>query len=219
MISKDKIIPLIGVVVGLVAVFFINRSNQFHADAYVKSIMDNLFLDDSTEYVELVDITAMEAHTAYLEGLSQEADIFYGYVGFDKEYLSQEMSGRVIALYDKIYKYSRYEVGEANKTKEGYTVTVRIYPIDIWDRSEDDITAFVEGFYKKISNGEYDSMTESELEAVYQDSILTIIEGKVDSIDYLEPVDQTVLVKKDSDGIWEISEEDFQNLDTYVIAY
>ena len=86
-------------------------------------------------------------------------------------------------------------------------------------RSADDITAFVEEFYKKISNGEYDSMTESELEAVYQDSILTIIEGKVDSIDYLEPVDQTVLVKKDSDGIWEISEEDFQNLDTYVIAY
>lgn len=194
-------------------------SGEFDATKYVKGLLDNIYLDDSSAYVEMVDITAEEAHESYLEGLETEAQVFYNYMNFDTSCLTEETEARVLDLYHSIYQHSNYEVQNANKSNNGYTVVVKIYPIDIFDRSLDEIYAFIDVFNAKIDAGDYDNSTYEEMEQAYQDGVLSICEGNLDSIDYLDPVEQTVQIKEDSDGLWGMSDEDFSNLDAYIIQY
>lgn len=194
-------------------------SARFDASAYVDSLLHNIYLDDSTEYLKLVDITAEEAHDAYIEGLEAETEVFFNFVSFDANYISDETRQRVTDLYDQIYKHSKFEVEDAAKSGNGYTVVVRIYPIDIFEKAADEMSAYVDVFVEKIMNGDYADMGDEEIEATYQDGLLKILEGKLGSIGNLDPVEQTVQIKEDTDGLWGMSDEDFQNLDTYIISY
>ncbi len=215
--KKSKfLLPLLAL--GLMFVFT-GCMSRFDASKYVDALMHNIYLDDSTAYLEMVDTTATEAHQAYLDGLATESEVFFNYISFDTNYLSDETRQRVIDFYDAVYSHSKFEVEDASKSGDGYTVVVRIYPIDIFEKSADELDAYVDVFVEKITNGDYDNMSEQEMEESYQNGVLAILEAKIDSIDYLDPVEQTVQIKEDTDGLWGMSQEDFQNLDKYVIQY
>lgn len=194
-------------------------SGGFDASAYVKAGLDNMYLDENAEYAEITDCTAEEAHETHLNGLEAEAAIFYNYMYFDTAYMTEETEARVLDMYSDIYKHAKYEVQAANKSNNGYTVVVKIYPIDIFDQSMDELTAMVDVMNEKSAAGAYASLTDEEIEQEYQNGILDIIESHIDTIDYLDPVEQTVQIKKDSDGFWGMSDEDFSNIDTYIIQY
>ena len=68
-------------------------------------------------------------------------------------------------------------------------------------------------------NGDYADLSDEEVETSYQDGLLKILESKLSSIGNLDPIEQTVQIKEDTDGLWGMSDEDFQNLDTYIISY
>jgi len=215
--KKLRFLPLLALCLALMCT---GCSGGFDASGYVSATLKNLYLDDSTEYLELVESTPEEAHQIYLEGIETESQIFYNYMSFDTDYITDETKQRVIDLYQQIYSFSKFEVDAANKSGSGYTVVVRIYPIDIFVKASDELDAYVDVFAKKIENGDYASSTDAELEAAYQDGLLKILEEKArSSIDYLDPIEQTVQIKEDTDGLWGMSTEDFQNLDQYIIQY
>ena len=96
---------------------------------------------------------------------------------------------------------------------------MRIYPIDIFEKAADEMSAYVDVFVEKIMNGDYADLSDEEVETSYQDGLLKILESKLSSIGNLDPIEQTVQIKEDTDGLWGMSDEDFQNLDTYIISY
>ena len=51
----------------------------FDASKYVNGVLNNIYLGDSTGYMELVDITAYEAKEEYEQGIGFEADFFLQY--------------------------------------------------------------------------------------------------------------------------------------------
>lgn len=194
-------------------------SARFDASAYVDALLRNIYLDDSTSYMKLVDVTAEEAHDAYIEGLEAESEVLFSFLSFDSNYISDETRQRVLDLYGQIYQHSKFEVEDAAKSGKGYTVVVRIYPIDIFEKAADEMSAYVDVFVEKIMNGDYADLSDEEVETSYQDGLLKILESKLSSIGNLDPIEQTVQIKEDTDGLWGMSDEDFQNLDTYIISY
>lgn len=198
---------------------FAGCSRGFDSSKYVEALLKNIYLDDSSTYVEMVDTTPEEAHSAYLEGVETETEFFYNYMSFDTDCVTDEIHQRVMNLYQEIYSHTKFEVEDASKSGNGYTVVVRIYPIDFFEKVSDELDAYVNVFVEKIENGDYNNVTEEELEASYQDGILTLLEGKTGSIGNLDPVEQTVQIKEDTDGLWGMSNDDFQNLDQHIIHY
>lgn len=213
-----RLLPLC-LLAALLPAVFTACSGGFDASAYVKAGLNNMYLDESADYTEITDCTAEEAHETHLNGLKAEAEVFYNYMYFDTSCLTEETEARVLDMYSDIYKHAKYEVQDANKSNNGYTVVVKIYPIDIFDQSMDELTAMVDVMNEKSAAGAYAGLTDEEIEQEYQNGILDIIESHIDTIDYLDPVEQTVQIKEDSDGLWGMSDQDFSNIDTYIIQY
>ncbi len=203
----------------LLLVFACTGCGGFDAGSYVKAVMDNFYLDESAAYTEIVDTTARQAHEVYMNGLTIEAQIFYTYMSFDAEDVDEQTAQRVVDLYSRAYKHAKYDVGQAQKGKDGYTVAVRVYPIDLFDQAMDELNAYVSGFHEALANGDYTGKSEEEISAEYQNQVLSIVEAHVDTIGYRDPVELTVQLKKDANGAWGMGDEAFQSIDEQIIGY
>ena len=191
----------------------------FDAAGYVKAVMDNFYLDDSAAYVDIVDTTAEQAHQTYLDGLSTEVQIFYNYMSIDPETVKEQTAERVLELYNQIYKRAKYEIEPAKKTGGGYDVLVRVYPLDLFDQSLDDLNDYVHRFHTALENGDHIGKSTSYLATAYQNEILSILERHLETIGYLGPVELTVKIEKDAGEAWGMSDEDLQKIDEQIIHY
>lgn len=192
---------------------------SFDASGYVKAVMDNFYLDDSAAYVDIVDTTAEQAHQTYLDGLSTEVQIFYNYMSIDPETVKEQTAERVLELYDQIYKHAKYEIEPAEKGGGGYNVLVRVYPLDLFDQSLDDLNDYVHRFHTALENGDHIGKSTSYLATAFQNEILTILERHLETVGYLDPVELTVKIEKDADEAWGMGDEDLQKIDEQIIHY
>ena len=92
----------------------------FDADRYVLGVLNNIYLGDSTEYREMVDITEEEAAEEYEQGIEIEADFFLQYYGIGE--VSDEVYQQIVDMYKTIYQQSKFEVQEAVANGDDYNV-------------------------------------------------------------------------------------------------
>lgn len=187
----------------------------------VQGNMDELYLGKYDEaYLELVDSTAEESEQNYLGGLEYEAEYFAQY--FNVENLTDEIKAEIVELYKEIYSHSKYEVGEASKVDETtYGVKVTIYPLDVMQKVLEESDAAIEELNAQFT--EEQLATEegyAEYDAAWARMFIGLCREKLSDVGYLEPEEIVVQVVQDpADGLWTISENDFQRVDSYIIAY
>ena len=187
----------------------------------VQGNMDELYLGKYDEaYLELVDSTAEESEQNYLGGLEYEAEYFAQY--FNVENLTDEIKAEIVELYKEIYSHSKYEVGEASKVDETtYGVKVTIYPLDVIQKVLEESDAAIEELNAQFT--EEQLATEegyAEYDAAWARMFISLCREKLSDAGYLEPEEIVVQVVQDpADGLWTISENDFQRVDSYIIAY
>ena len=187
----------------------------------VQGNMDELYLGKYDEaYLELVDSTAEESEQNYLGGLEYEAEYFAQY--FNVENLTDEIKAEIVELYKEIYSHSKYEVGEASKVDETtYGVKVTIYPLDVMQKVLEESDAAIEELNAQFT--EEQLATEegyAEYDAAWARMFISLCREKLANVGYLEPEEIVVQVVQDpADGLWTISENDFQRVDSYIIAY
>ena len=187
----------------------------------VQGNMDELYLGKYDEaYLELVDSTAEESEQNYLGGLEYEAEYFAQY--FNVENLTDEIKAEIVELYKEIYSHSKYEVGEASKVDETtYGVKVTIYPLDLMQKVLEESDAAIEELNAQFT--EEQLATEegyAEYDAAWARMFIGLCREKLANVGYLEPEEIVVQVVQDpADGLWTISENDFQRVDSYIIAY
>lgn len=192
---------------------------SFDASGYVKAVMDNFYLDDSTAYVDIVGATAEQAHQTYLDGLSTEVQIFYNYMSIDPETVKEQTAERVLELYSQTYKHAKYEIEPAQKSDDGYSVLVRVYPIDLFDQSLGDLNDYVHRFHTALENGDHIGKSASYLATSYQNEILSILEAHLETAGYLDPVELTVKIDRDANDTWGMSDGELQKIDEQIIHY
>ena len=130
----------------------------FDASKYVNGVLNNIYLGDSTGYMDLVEITAEEAKEEYEQGISVEADFFLQYYGLDS--VSDDVYQQIVDMYKQIYSKSKFEVKEAVKNGDDYNVEVVVSPIDVIVNSEEAISTAVDDF---VANANPDDYTDEQV--------------------------------------------------------
>ena len=191
---------------------------KFDAAGYVQGGLDCLYKGEFDQYLELTNATEEEAQKTYEDGLEAEADVFEQYIAAEGA-VTDASRAKIIELYKAIYAKSSYTVKLLSETNGVYVVEVVINPIDIFTKCYDDATAFVNEFYEKDDAGEFDGLTEEEYNDRYVQGLLDIYTAYVPEIGYTEAKTLTVQVKQDDSGLYTLSDDDMQNIDTWIIEY
>ena len=187
----------------------------FDASKYVNGVLNNIYLGDSTGYMELVEITAEEAKEEYEQGISVEADFFLQYYGLDS--VSDDVYQQIVDMYKQIYSKSKFEVKEAVKNGDDYNVEVVVSPIDVIVNSEEAISTAVDDF---VANANPDDYTD---EQVLNDDlaklVIKVINDNMANLGYQAENSIIVKVEKDAQGYYGISDDAIGLLDQDMIAY
>ena len=188
----------------------------------VQGNLDEIYLGKTSDaYLRMVDSTAEQAQANYQEGIEAEAKYFCGY--FDVESPSDELMAELIDLYKEIYSHSRYTVGEATKVDDKtYSVAVDVEPINIMELAIDSHEEALADFYEKYADADTEAMTDEEYQAYDNDwfrAVLDMVKAQLPNLGYQDPVTVDMRVTLGEDDVWQINDEDWQELDTEIICY
>ena len=195
--------------------------SSFSADGLVKGNLDLIYLNQYTDsYLKSVGLTKEEANQQYEDGIAVEVSSFANYFNIELDTCDESIETEIADLYRRIYSYSKYEVGGVSKNGDTYLVELTIYPIDIMRTvMSEDVEAFGEDWQARGAAGEFDEMTEEEFETAWAESIIDMVKARVTTIGYLEPETISVQVAKSDAGLYTISENDFNRIDSLIIDY
>ena len=198
-------------------------TQDFDASKYVKGILDCTYLGEYADYMETTNATEEEAAAAYEGGLEAEAYYLASYLGFvdyyDSDAMDSDLRSEMIEFYRAAYQNSRYEVGEAVKSDSGFTVEVTIEPIDLFSAAIDELNSYITELEESLNAGVFAEMTAEEFYYEYASGMMAICEAHDDDPPHLEPLTLAILVTQDEDGLYTISDSDFQRIDAEMIYY
>ncbi len=179
-----------------------------YTELELKSVYLNEHDKDYRDLYESNDIEKFEA--IYYDGVNLEVEFLAEYTETYYEELTDETLSRAVDIYDEIYSHSKFKV---EATDDQNIVKVTISPIDIITKTvtEENVNAI----YDQLLLMSY---TNTQLENAYFNGILDLIEKELDNIGYLEEVELNINVDF-VNSYYEISEEEFTNIDTYIIGY
>ncbi len=199
----------------LMALVLTACSGGFDATKYVNGVLKNIYLGDSTDYRDLVEISEEEAYQEYEQGIEVEADFFLQYYGLDS--VSDGVYQQITDMYKEIYSHSKFEVKEAVKNEDDYNVEVLISPIDIIVNSEDDITDAVNEFIETANPDDY--ADEAAVNDALAQLVIDVIKGNMSNLGYQDQKSIIVKVEKDSSGYYGLADNAVSLLDQDMIAY
>ena len=195
--------------------------SKFDAAGLVRGNLDLVYLNQYTdEYLELVTLTADEAKATYDQGIEVEVGYFAEAFGIDLTTCDPAVKQELTSIYQTLYSHSKYEVGEAAETENGYEVSVTIYPIDtMYLVITEDCDAFVSEWTLRNTNGEFSGMEQAEYENLWANSILELVKARMESVGHMDPQTITVHVVLDENECYVIDDADFQAIDSLIIQY
>ena len=179
---------------------------SFDASGYVKSCLDANLHGEFEEYAKITRSEVSEVESLYNSFLDSDLEFLSTYKADDAK--KQQFR----ELFIKLYKNTKYEVGEAAKGDDGsYSVPVKVYKMDIFKNvmanMEDDITKWAED---QVAAGTTPST--DDIYAYVLDYMYDAIAKEVDNPQYEEPVDSSIKVAKNSEGAYGVDQTELQNL-------
>lgn len=187
----------------------------FDAAAYVESVMDSVYRGEHEEYCQYAKIGEEEAEAAYREHLKSESLYFANLVGLTQ---TDRTLYRTMAFYQRVYDASRYEAVSAQKTEGGFSVEMKISPLNLFTAHVEDIENRVLAFSQRVQQGEFEGCTQEEIDQVYCDDLLGFLEGKLDDPQWDEPRTITVELTEDQ-GAYFLGEEALLTIDRNLVPY
>ena len=192
---------------------------QYDAAAMLKGNLDVMYLGQYTaEYLQAVDLSADEADAAYENGLLTSAKSFAHNYDIDWDLLSDETRERVVDLQRELYRHSKYTVGEAVADGEDYLVELTVQPLDVYAKFlAEDAEGLLADRQQRLDAGELAELDAQQLEEDWAQSILSLMEQRLDAVGYLPAETITVRIAPDEDGYLTITDGDFARIDGLII--
>lgn len=190
-------------------------ASAYDASGYVKSMLDAQTQGKYEQYLELTDSTKKEAEDLYNENIEAQMD------AIDSQDLSDELSGKYEELFKKIFKQTKYTVGEAEEGDDDiFTVPVEVETLQLFEGIEEELTAYQEELTAELMTqvAETGVMPEDEElnEKVFQ-HLYDYLNEKVDNPTYGKKTTVKVEVAKNSDDIYEADESDMEEIGNKLI--
>lgn len=190
-------------------------AGTYDASGYVKSMLDAQIQGNYDQYLELTDSTKKEAEDLYNKNIEAQMD------AIDSQDLSDELSGKYEELFKKIFKQTKYTVGEAEEGEDDtFTVPVEVETLQLFEGIEEELTAYQEELAAELMTqvAETGVMPEEEElnEKVFQ-YLYDYLNEKVDNPTYGKKSTIKVEVARNSDDIYEADESDLEEIDKKLI--
>lgn len=206
------------------------------AAALVRGNLDLLYRGTyETEYLEEVNCTEEDAKASYDNNMEVEANYLlyyyraatYGHsTGNSYTFMTDEQRETAISLCRDIYGKIRYTVGDAKALEDGsFEVAVTYAPLDLHEQVNQGWVEFEKNFvsqYDDVEKGwmddaEYDKWLEETVFPAYNQAVLDLVRGKLETAGYGPEATATLKVAKDSDGYYVIDYASFDAFDRLLV--
>ena len=184
--------------------------------AYVRGLITANYLGIPSEYVKMTGSSEEDAESLYLQNVTRLADNLSSYFGLDISG-DAELAPAMVDLARQIYSKAKFEVGEAYKDNNINYVDVTIYPINILEQVDPDVSAYIEKINAGAEAGDYNNYTKEEYEYEVASGIIGILADAANEIEYCEPETVTVRIITSEDSYY-IGNEDFRAIDMAMLA-
>lgn len=180
---------------------------EFDAGAYVKATLDCLYKAEYDEYVKLTDAAKEEAVESYEEMLDENVAALK----------DLEMSDELLAGYRKyfadVHAKTKYSVKETVKDENGnYKVTMEVFPIDYMAGVSEQTDTKFDAYVQEVLDAGTTLPTEAEQTEKYYALMLDTGVEILENVTYGDAVLIEVNVVQDSEGVYEIQENDLVKL-------
>lgn len=190
-----KRVPLFCFVVLCVCLLMGCSIFEFQAKKYVRYELNALCKDDLKAYMNITNSDEKAVQEGIEQSLQLEAEAFAAYFGVDA--LSDETTTLLKDFSKEVYSYSKYKVKNQKKTKNGYKVTVAVYPLLFHELSPENVDAYVEEFNQKAENSEYLYLSDALYQQEFVTGLLKVYEKELENVSYGDKVTFTVeIIKK-----------------------
>lgn len=179
-------------------------SADFDASGYVKACLDAAYHEEYEAYAEFIGCTIDEAKADMDEQAQLAVDTELSSLELN---VTEEQKEEYLMLLKEIEHLTKYEVGQAGETEEGYIVAVTVYPVDVYEQ-------FLSGI-----NGAYQSAADAgELKDETIFPIMTeFLKKCIDKVQYKEATETVIQVTADTEAVWQISEEEMYAIDDLLL--
>lgn len=200
-------------VTGLSGCSVLSLFNSFDASKYVLGLMDAYYKGVFENYLDQTEDTQENAQKVYDDVMKAKAEAFAVYAGVGMNEDSEPVFNEFAK---KIYSQVKYEVKEAVKTKEGFTVDIVISPILVLESIEEQYNKYLEDFNARNDAFEFSDWTDEEYDKEFERGVLEIFKNNQDNIQYGEDVTVTVSVVLEG-KTYNVSEADIMKIDEKVL--
>lgn len=200
-------------VTGLSGCSVLSLFNSFDASKYVLGLMDAYYKGVFENYLDQTEDTQENAQKVYDDVMKAKAEAFAAYAGVGMNEDSEPVFNEFAK---KIYSQVKYEVKEAVKTKEGFTVDIVISPILVLESVEEQYNKYLEDFNARNDAFEFSDWTDEEYDKEFERGVLEIFKNNQDNIQYGEDVTVTVSVVLEG-KTYNVSEADIMKIDEKVL--
>lgn len=182
---------------------------QFDASGYTQAVLDAATRAEFDKYIELTESTQEDAQAEYDEVLDSFVSEFEGLS------ISDELLANYRQLFVDLLAKTKYSVGEAEKDGDVFLVPLTIEPLKIYEGFDAEVEEATVKFQEDLM-AEYESTGEIPSdEEIYERSfqiVYDIMAARLAAATYGEPETITVTVAQDADGLWGISDADYEKM-------
>ena len=173
------------------------------AGEYVMACLDASYKGDFDDYLEWTDSSLEEAQAMYDSGIENTVNE----ASLAEDGVSQELQDKYRQLFIDLYKNAKYSISDIRKTSSGvFKVDLAVYSFAVFDGLEDAVID------QLINDPSYsDSLAEEQANEMAYQKMYDIVEAAL--TEYGEAKIVTISVRKNSDGLYYISENDYYSIE------
>lgn len=206
---KKKLLALLMVVV-MATLTACGGFSTEDAKDYVQATLDASYKGEFNAFVEVTDATMEESEQMYNENI----DNTMAQSGFGDLGLSEELVANYRQLFIDLMKASKYTVGEATETDNGFAVEVTVEPLECFVGLEADLTDVL--MDKVMAMDTFP--TDEEITVLSFECMYDLMLERLAAPAYGEATSVTVYISENADGEYEISDSDLMTLDSALFS-
>ncbi|EOH91794.1 hypothetical protein [Enterococcus pallens] len=190
-------------------------AGTYDASGYVKSMLDAQTRGEYDQYLELTESTKEDAEDLYNKAIEMQMD------AIDADALSDELSEKYEELFKKIYKQTKYTVGEAKEgDDDSFTVPVEVETLQLFEGLKEDLADFQKELTTEVMAQMAEDGTapdEQELTEKAFQRMYDFLNEKVENPTYGKKSTVEVKVAKNSDDFYEADQSDMEEIEKKLI--
>ena len=192
-----------------------SQTKEFDAAYYAGSYLDCYYKGDVTAYSQLSQESEDTLLTSYNDFISSLLPDFLSETEASpgSEIVSPQLYQDYMDLWKSIYRSKKYQVTNAEKNDDSYTITLETQQMKLYTRMQEIIPDKIDRLYEDSSS----SSDELTAENAYTQMMLETYQEALQQITYADSQNVTVSLVKSGNDSWKISQEDTEKLNHALI--